>query len=81
MLWVVGASLVFALATVFTGGTEAGAIPGFDQDRLVGGLNAPTAMDFAPDGRIFVAQQGGAARDVSAQDAPAPPIVGLDDVT
>ena len=64
MLWVVGASLVFALATVFTGGTEAGAIPGFDQDRLVGGLNAPTAMDFAPDGRIFVAQQGGDLRVV-----------------
>lgn len=35
---------------------------GFTDAVFAGGLNAPTAMTFAPDGRIFVAQQGGALR-------------------
>ena len=32
---------------------------GFTESIVAGGLVAPTAMEFAPDGRIFVAQQGG----------------------
>ena len=39
------------------------AVPtGFTETQLVTGLSAPTAMAFAPDGRIFVCQQGGALR-------------------
>ena len=41
----------------------AGELPeGFDQTRLVGGLTSPTAMEFAPDGRLFVAEKGGKLR-------------------
>jgi glucose/arabinose dehydrogenase len=32
---------------------------GFVRSHVAGGLEAPTAMAFAPDGRIFVAEQGG----------------------
>lgn len=35
---------------------------GFTETLVTGGLSAPTAMDIAPDGRIFVTQQGGAVR-------------------
>ena len=35
---------------------------GFAETRVATGLASPTAMSFAPDGRIFVAQQGGALR-------------------
>jgi hypothetical protein len=31
----------------------------YTQERLVGGVTAPTAMAFAPDGRLFVTEQGG----------------------
>ena len=41
------------------------AVPaGFTETQIVTGLSAPTAMAFAPDGRIFVCQQGGALRVV-----------------
>jgi glucose/arabinose dehydrogenase len=41
----------------------AGAPPsGFTETRLVAGITAPTAMAFAPDGRLFVAQQDGQLR-------------------
>jgi glucose/arabinose dehydrogenase len=35
---------------------------GFAETRIATGLASPTAMSFAPDGRLFVAQQGGALR-------------------
>ncbi len=35
---------------------------GFTETVYGSGLNSPTAMQFAPDGRLFVAQQGGALR-------------------
>src|SRR5262249_53402071 len=35
---------------------------GFTDSIIASGLNSPTAMTVAPDGRIFVAQQGGAIR-------------------
>ena len=36
--------------------------PGFTDSLVASGLNNPTAMAFAPDGRIFVCEQGGALR-------------------
>jgi glucose/arabinose dehydrogenase len=36
--------------------------PGFQETLVAGGLHAPTAMEFAPDGRLFVAEQGGSLR-------------------
>src|SRR6185436_16408132 len=35
---------------------------GFTETQVAGGLLNPTAMTFAPDGRLFVCQQGGALR-------------------
>jgi glucose/arabinose dehydrogenase len=37
---------------------------GFSDEVVVSGLSSPTAMAFAPDGRIFVCQQGGQLRVV-----------------
>ena len=36
--------------------------PGFTETRVAGGLSRPTAMAFAPDGRLFVAEQEGDLR-------------------
>ena len=33
--------------------------PGFTEAPVVSGLSSPTAMEFAPDGRLFVLEQGG----------------------
>lgn len=35
---------------------------GFEETLYAGGLAAPTAMEFAPDGRLFVAEQSGRVR-------------------
>ena len=53
------------LATLVTGGSTAAAatLPtGFAETRIVNGLASPTAMAFAPDGRLFVCEQGGRLR-------------------
>src|SRR5436190_22379303 len=36
--------------------------PGFNQVLVANGISNPTVMSFAPDGRLFVAQQTGALR-------------------
>ena len=33
--------------------------PGFTEASVVSGLSSPTTMEFAPDGRLFVLEQGG----------------------
>jgi glucose/arabinose dehydrogenase len=40
--------------------------PNFARSQVVGGLTSPTAMEFAPDGRLFVAEQRGTLRVVKA---------------
>src|SRR6476646_4099556 len=42
--------------------SAASLLPGFGESTLTSALDAPTAMTFAPDGRLFIAQQGGALR-------------------
>src|SRR3954451_3450982 len=37
---------------------------GFSNSIIVNGLSSPTAMAFAPDGRLFIAEQGGKVRIV-----------------
>src|SRR6266849_1642429 len=39
-------------------------LPGFQEQLVAAGLSAPTAMAFSPDGRLFVAEQGGRLRIV-----------------
>src|SRR5262249_1711586 len=36
--------------------------PGFSESIMASGLSNPTAMEFAPDGRLFVCQQAGQLR-------------------
>ena len=36
--------------------------PGFTEALIASGLSSPTAMQFAPDGRLFVCEQGGRLR-------------------
>ncbi len=44
-------------------GSNASVTTGFFKDTaIVTGLNQPTAMEFSPDGRIFVSEQGGSLR-------------------
>jgi glucose/arabinose dehydrogenase len=48
-------------------GPAQGAVPsssGFTESQIVSGLAAPTDMEFAPDGRLFVAEQAGRVRIV-----------------
>lgn len=45
--------------------TAAVSVPtGFVAEEYVSGLNSPTAMAFAPDGRLFICEQGGQVRVV-----------------
>ena len=45
------------------GTADAATLPtGFSESVVASGLSSPTAMAFAPDGRLFVCQQGGALR-------------------
>jgi glucose/arabinose dehydrogenase len=54
---------VLGLAVVVLPGATAATLPGgFVETQITSGLAAPTAMAVAPDGRIFVAEQGGKLR-------------------
>ena len=59
--------LVCATAVAAPQTASAASVPsGFIDNVVAAGLNAPTAMALAPDGRIFVAEQGGAVRVIKA---------------
>ncbi|MGI0005492.1 MAG: PQQ-dependent sugar dehydrogenase, partial [Nitrososphaera sp.] len=46
------------------GPADAAAPAGFSDKLVTGGLNLPTTMEFAPDGRLFVSEKDGAVRVV-----------------
>jgi glucose/arabinose dehydrogenase len=50
---------------------------GFAAELVTSGLSNPTAMDFAPDGRVFVCQQGGALRIIKNGALLATPFLSL----
>ena len=54
--------VVFLLALGSYQSTEAATLPTGFTETQIGGLSGPTAMDIAPDGRIFVCLQGGQLR-------------------
>jgi len=56
---------VLALSANFARGA-ATLPPNFARSQVVGGLASPTAMEFAPDARLFVAEQRGTLRVVKA---------------
>jgi putative heme-binding domain-containing protein len=51
--------------------------PGFSRETVVDGLTGATAMEVAPDGRIFVCEQAGALRIVKGGSLRAEPFVTL----
>ena len=51
--------------------------PGFTETQVASGLANPTAMAFAPDGRLFVALQGGALRVIKNGALLATPFISL----
>ncbi|HLA77302.1 MAG TPA: PQQ-dependent sugar dehydrogenase [Vicinamibacteria bacterium] len=51
--------VAFAFGTSLT---AANLPPGFVETQIATGISSPTAMDFAPDGRLFVCQQTGRLR-------------------
>ena len=52
----------YLLLLMFTLSAGAATLPGGFSETAISGLSNPTAMAMAPDGRIFVCQQGGALR-------------------
>jgi glucose/arabinose dehydrogenase len=50
---------------------------GFTETLVANGLSRPTAMDFAPDGRLFVCLQGGQLRVIKNGTLLATPFVSL----
>src|SRR5262245_22967881 len=52
-------ALILTVPLVVSGATVPG---GFSETQVASGLAQPTTMAFAPDGRLFVALQGGALR-------------------
>jgi glucose/arabinose dehydrogenase len=48
----------------------ASAPPGFTDSQFVSGLTSPTDMEFAPDGRLFVAEQAGKVRIAAKPNGP-----------
>jgi glucose/arabinose dehydrogenase len=71
------ARLALAFFAGFTGcATTAATLPtGFTETSLTGALSNPTAMAFAPDGRAFIAQQGGQLRIVKNGSLLVPPFL------
>jgi glucose/arabinose dehydrogenase len=65
------------LVAVLTTPAKASVPAGFHRATVVSGLHSPTAMAFAPDGRIFVAEQGGTLRVVQRNTLLARPFVSL----
>lgn len=56
------AVIVCLLFAACASATAATLPAGFSETQIAGGLSSPTAMDLAPDGRIFVCLQGGQLR-------------------
>jgi glucose/arabinose dehydrogenase len=49
--------------------------PGFHDDVAISGMDTPTVMQFAPDGRVFVGQKGGVILEYDSIDDPTATVV------
>jgi glucose/arabinose dehydrogenase/chitodextrinase len=61
----------------FSGSVEAAVPPGFTDALIAGSLNMPTAMEFSPDGRIFVSEKDGDLRVIKNGALLSQPFVSL----
>jgi glucose/arabinose dehydrogenase len=71
----VSSSVLMLLAVVAAPAGAATLLAGFGETLVASGLSSPTAMEFAPDGRIFVCQQGGSLRVIKNGTLLATPFV------
>ena len=53
---------ILCLSVFVVGDANAATLPAGFTETSITGLSNPTAMEIAPDGRIFVCQQGGSLR-------------------
>jgi glucose/arabinose dehydrogenase len=53
--------------------------PGFEEEALVAGLTRPTAVDWAPDGRMFVVEKDGVLKVVAPGETTATTVLDLRD--
>ncbi len=74
--------LLIVVAALPQGAFAVSGLPdGYDIEYLTGGLSRPTAMAFAPDGRIFIAEKSGTVRVSSSSfDISSTPFVTMTDV-
>jgi len=77
-----GVIIGFVLLFLGTAGAVSAAIfePGFEVETVAAGLNLPTNMAFAPDGRIFIAQKNGIVRLIKNGALVVTPVITLTDV-
>ncbi len=54
--------------------------PGFEVTEVASGFTLPTAMAFAPDGRIFIAEKGGTVRAIKDGALLPSPVITLTDI-
>jgi glucose/arabinose dehydrogenase len=75
-VWAGVFALLWQLAAIDSPGAVS--LPnGFSQTMIANGLSSPTAMEFAPDGRLFVCQQGGELRVVKNMALLGTPFISL----
>ncbi len=60
--WKMFSAGLLAMAVILHSAAAATLPSGFTESAVATGLASPTAMEFAPDGRLFVCQQGGQLR-------------------
>ena len=71
-------SVLLSCSSFLVSNSSAATVPaGFVDTRIASGLSNPTAMAFAPDGRLFVCEQGGALRVIKDGSLLATPFVTL----
>ena len=69
--------LFFLICLIDNGSIAQTLLPGFARVQVGSAMGSPTVMAFAPDGRIFVAQQAGALRVIKNGSLLATPFVTL----
>src|SRR5918997_1036552 len=62
--------LALVLFLAAPAGAPAAPPSGFQESVAINGLTSPTAIRFAPDGRVFVAEQGGRIKVFDSVDDP-----------
>ncbi|HEX8552530.1 MAG TPA: PQQ-dependent sugar dehydrogenase [Abditibacteriaceae bacterium] len=70
-------ALLVALVGISKGASAANLPTGFEERLVASGLNNPTAMAFAPDGRLFICEQSGTVRVVKNGAKLATPFISL----